>query len=1117
MFGGIGILLVLLFAFLLLLPYFINLEPVKERILAFISQKVGGQANFQRVDISFFPHPKVVILQPSLSITGKVTGSLASATVYPQILSLLRGKIQICRIQIEAPNITLPLPERLREKEERSKTFSPAVIGELVTPLVALMESDWPNLTVRIEKGRLNLLEASQSIFWFQDIKATIIFPPERLEIELTCQSNLWEDIHIKGWLDARKLKGKGRIDLTGLRPNLVTSYLSPLLPLGVGDSRIDLQVSFETDGQRTLQAEVKGSIPYLTLHRGNEKWVIKGGKLKGSFQMEGNKTAVSLTEFNVDDPRVEITGKLDIDSAAPFIRVELEGREIEVTSMRKAALALAGDVPLVQEIFEIVKGGKIPLLTFQTHGRSMDDLGKIDNLFIRGNMVEGKVFLSEAMVGRKGLSFGLDEVKGEVIFSKGFLEGKSLEARWGEKIKVKEGVLRLGLEGRDIPFHLEANFEVDLAQILPLLKKLAKDENVLKEINLIQEIKGKARGKWILGERLKAIKVTVDVHEINLVTRYAKIPYLLEIQSGQVSYDGKKVGIRNLNVKLGRSSLSGFAARFDLKAEPYLEILSGKSAIFMDEIFPLLSSWDKFRDVKKDLKSLKGAVAVSNLDWKGPLFHPEKWRFRIAGKVENLSAEYALLPGSLSVPGAKFEITPERVSLSDARMRILDASFRAAGVLQDYQQNLRHLNFTFNGDMGSQFMEWISDQIHLPEKFRVRPLSISQARVIWDRNGKTSLTGDIAGKAGPRIFIDMFYQAGAFSIKHMRVQDEKSQATLALALQKREFRLDFRGNLEKTTLDQFLLKNQIFTGSLKGDFRAHILMDQPLRSTAQGKLQGTRLDYLLPLPVPVLLNQISLDAARQKIKVESASCTWDDQPFVLNGDINFSGEGLLLNLKVSADGFKWKKVGKELKKEDQKKDSRKTENQKIDSPKDKKAQLPPVRGKIGVELKYFEYEKYTLQPLYADLLLDPDGMKVIVHEANLCGISMPGVIKLDLPDISLDFQVVSRDQELKASLECLVGNPVGITGIFDVQGKIAARGKPEDLVQSLQGNFDFGAKRGRIDRESLIVHTPIHEQKMGVKLGDTFWGMCTLINPLDWSQNSTSILQAASRADFPN
>ncbi len=50
-----------------------------------------------------------------------------------------------------------------------------------------------------------------------------------------------------------------------------------------------------------------------------------------------------------------------------------------------------------------------------------------------------------------------------------------------------------------------------------------------------------------------------------------------------------------------------------------------------------------------------------------------------------------------------------------------------------------------------------------------------------------------------------------------------------------------------------------------------------------------------------------------------------------------------------------------------------------------------------------------------------------------------------------------------------------------------------------------------------MAVPTTIHEQKMGVKLGDTFGGMCTLINPFDWSQNSAAIRQADSRVDFPN
>jgi hypothetical protein len=792
-------------------------------------------------------------------------------------------------------------------------------------------------------------------------------------------------------------------------------------------------------------------------------------------LSMEGDKTEVSLAHLILEDPRIRLAGKLQIDSTAPFLKVEIEGKEIDLISTGQAVSSLLGDAPPVQKILEVVRGGQIPLVTFQAQGRSVDELGKLENLFIRGNIREGRAFISEEMVGVQGLNFELEGIKGDVTLSKGLLEAKNLEARWGEKVRVEEGLFRWGLAGEGGGFHLEATSEVDLAPIPALLKKLVKDENVLKEIELIREIEGRVRGRWVLGETLKAIGLKVDVREINLAARYARIPYPLGIQGGQVSYDGEKVGITRLNAKLGKSSLSGLVARLDLKAGPQLEVLSGESAILLDEIFPWLSSLEKFKGVAKDLKSLKGTIALSHLEWNGPLFDPEKCRFRIGGEVENLFVDLSLLPGPVSVPGAKFEITPEKVSLSDARVGILDASLRAEGVLHDYQQGLQHIDFTFQADIGSKIMEWVWDQVRLPEKLRVRPLSVSQAHVAWDRNGKTSFTGDIAAKEGARIFIDMFYQPEEFTINRMLIQDAESTAALALALQKTELRLDFKGNLEKTTLDRILVNNEIFTGWLKGDFRAHVPIDQPLRSTAQGKLQAAGLDYPLPLPVPVTLNQFSLEAAEKKIVVESASLTWDDSHLVLKGDVNFSVEEFLLDMEVDADGLNWEKIEKELKKEDQKKDGQKTEKQtsrkqEIDSPKNKNAQLPPMKGKIRVKLKYFEYGKYTLKPLYADFLLDPDGIKVVVHEANLCGISVPGVVKLMLPDISVDFRPVSRDEQLKESLECLLRKPVGMTGNFNFQAKIEGRAKPQDLLQSMQGNFDLEARKGQFYREALVI-----------------------------------------------
>jgi hypothetical protein len=142
------------------------------------------------------------------------------------------------------------------------------------------------------------------------------------------------------------------------------------------------------------------------------------------------------------------------------------------------------------------------------------------------------------------------------------------------------------------------------------------------------------------------------------------------------------------------------------------------------------------------------------------------------------------------------------------------------------------------------------------------------------------------------------------------------------------------------------------------------------------------------------------------------------------------------------------------------------------------------VKGKVKVKLKYLEYGKYTLEPLYADFLFEPDGMKVVIHEAELCGISMPGVVKLKLPDISLEFQPVSRDQELKKSLDCLLKKPVGITGSFNFQGKIESRAKPHDLLKFLRGNFELDARNGKFERESTLIKalTVLH-------IADIFFG----------------------------
>ena len=112
----VGVLLVLLLAVQLVVPKLINLESIKGKILASVSEKVGGEVKCGKVGLSFFPYPHAVIDQISLSIPGKVSGSLDLLGVYLKLLPLLRGKIQIEEVELKSPEFKLTFPEKNDEK-----------------------------------------------------------------------------------------------------------------------------------------------------------------------------------------------------------------------------------------------------------------------------------------------------------------------------------------------------------------------------------------------------------------------------------------------------------------------------------------------------------------------------------------------------------------------------------------------------------------------------------------------------------------------------------------------------------------------------------------------------------------------------------------------------------------------------------------------------------------------------------------------------------------------------------------------------------------------------------------------------------------------------------------
>jgi hypothetical protein len=1056
-------LFILLLVALLLLPQVINLEPVKQKIQRHVSQLIEGEMQYQRADLTFRPQPRVVIHQARIAIPDKAIVSMERLTIVPQVIPLLRGKVRISLVQAERPAVALDLasgiPKKEKPKEEPLRLFS-RVMAETIAPLLGFLESKAPHLTILVEKGQFTLTEARQPVFWFRDIQVRAQLPPDRLRVDLTCQSNLWGNISIAAQLGTKDLNGTGNIEVTDFHPHVLLNYLAPATPSLFGDSRGNLRISLKVDQGRAFQGKIQGSSPYLTFQQGGKKWVLKGKALDGAFRWQDDQINFILTELRLENPRIRLSGELFIDPAAPHIRLEIAGREVDVSSVREIALGLAGKVDVLQTVFDIVREGEIPYISFQTRGRSPADLGQLKNISLRGNMVGGRIFLSESLTGLKGIPLDLRDAGGEVILSRGILEGKNLAAQ-GEKIRVSKGLLRLGLEGERAPFHLEALADVDLAQLPPFLKKLIGDQTFSEEMDRFQELRGRTRAKLILGETRQSIRPQVEVQELNLSARYDRIPYPLQIESGQAVYGGGKIEVKNLNGAIGKSSFSGITARIDLAGTPNIGVSSGKSVIWLEEIHAWLTSLEKFKAPLQDLKSLQGAMALSFMSLQGPLTQPEKWDFRIRAEVERLAMEASMLPGPLVVRAAQLDVTPEKIILQDSQVNLLDASLKVSAGVHGWQQGWNGLEGTFQGNLGAHIMGWAFTYFRVPENLRIRaPLAIRQTRVGGDRRGEIQVQGDLRWPEGPSVAIDLLYNAETLAVNRLLMEDDQSQADVVLKFQQKELLLHFKGHLEKSTLDRILVKNEFLRGSIRGDFQSRIFIDQPLRSTAQGKLKGVDLGLVLPLKGPLIVNDFSVDADKGRVHVESAALRWDDRHLALGGWMDFSPDGFHLDMDVSVDGLEWAKIEKILK----------TGDQKTEPVKDARTQIPPLRGRIGFKITSFEYDRFTWRPLDLEITFLPEGLKVAVREAKVCGISTPGTVQAASGDMALDFQPLAKNQDFPSTVGCLSGRPFLMTGNLNFYGRVKGRGQSKDLVQSLQGPWEMEAKDGRIYQDPMAM-----------------------------------------------
>jgi hypothetical protein len=1045
--GCIALLSILLVAFVLLLPYLVNLEPIRDKIEALLFQQVGGRVEYQKIDLFYFPRPGVKAHQVTVSLDEKVAGTAKSVQVYPEFTALFEGKLRVARIEIESPDVTLRFPIESAEVKQGPEGTALKELEEIVARVAAIV----PRLKVVMKDGRLILVKGSQTVFSFSNINANMAGPPRKPKIEITCRSNLWERMSAKATINPLDLNGQGHIKISSFRPHLLSDFLSPDFPLKVTDSELNLNLSFETKGQGVFQTTLEGSISKLTFKEGNQETFIRGKRFQGAFQIEGEKIDISLGELNLEYPRLILSGKFKTDREQSLLALEVQGREIDVTSTREVTLRLAKKIPVMNTIFDIVREGRIPLITFQSHGRRMSDLDDTERFTIQGKILDGKISIPVGEPGGDREDFTLVKAAGEVVISRGILEGRNLKAQWKNQ-QLQDGKLRVGLEGEDAPLHVEIAVETDLSLLPPLLNRVIKDRTFLEEIARLRQMEGRAKGKLVVGESLKSIGVKVDAQEVNLVVRHDQIPYPVTINGGAVSFEGERLSVRNLSGRVGTSSFSGLTGRIGFGREPPIEISSGNPVISLEEIYPWLSAYESVRGALKNIQSVKGKVTLSGMRLSGPLMRPGKWDFETAGELEDLIVSTSLLPEPFAVSSGKFNLSPQKIGIADFQTKFLSASLNVSGALYDYQRGLEGAELSLSGRVTPKDVQWLSDTLGLEPKVQLRSsVGISRVELSWRKGADVGLRGDLAVQNGPEISLDVLRHSNGIKINRLVIRDGLSDASIGLDVKGRAIDLTFSGRLSEKTIGTIFTQFQSRDGWVRGDFQAHIDVNQPVVLVAHGKMELNHFSLPSEFGRPLEIDEIAVNARGDRVTVERSNFTWGGKRLALSGDVSFSEKRILLALDLFAESI------------DVKSDLDTVREILSREKKGGKDEGLQVQGTLRIRTKSLLYDRIAWMPFDAEVMFDPHGVEVVVREASLCGISTPGSVKIANDNFSLDLRPFSESQELQSAFRCLLDQEMRVKGDFDLKGRIVAQGKPEDLIRSLKGNVELQSKDGHL------------------------------------------------------
>ena len=1031
---------------LLGLPRLADSDAVRRALERRISALAGGEVHYDSLSLSFVPSPRAELRNVTLRVEKSIDARMPALEIAIAPLALLAGEVRITALRATGPAITV-------QWAPDSGRSPPTADRAAIKDALAALGRDLHDASIEVTGARVEVVAAGERLLSITELALAATLSSRSIEATASGATDLWRKAQGRLRIAPDTLAASLQLEIQGLD---AARALPAHGALAIRRGTVDARVDATTDGRGSVRGTLGATAPQLVVGRGERELDLGRVRLVLEASRDSEALAVSLRELELGNLVSGATGALRArpDGTAPAI--ELRVPTLDVARLNGAAAAIAGDIDSVRATAAILTGGRVGGLAVTLNAPDLSALA--DSTGLR---VEAKVEAATVSVPAAGIT--ARDVAGHLAVAGANLSATELAGRIGNG-SFQAGTVALQLAPSVSLRELRAAVDVDLADALPVVHRLLgqKPHPVLSDI---EALAGRATGSVAYDLERGRPRYEFDVATIVANARYRPLPFPLEVSAGVLRYANQRLAVRGVSGRVGRSQVNALTARFAFGARSELASASADLVVVLDEFYPWLAAQESVRPVLRGIDSATGTLAVQLIRAAGDLADPAALDVEVALAPAQVRIVAPALPGPLTLDGGKAALASRVLHLERLGAALLDSRVIASGNVRDFASASPHFDVSLvDAAAGDSGIEWIRARYQLPLHAVPRaPVRISggQVDVTGSGRGPWSVRGGIELAAEAHAELDLAWGDGAFDLRRFALKDAWSDATVSLRRSEGAADVSFAGNFDNRTLQRVLLHPPTRDGAMRGDFRGVIDLDRPQRSTADGTLEAENVDLLERWGLPVIMERLRVEASGSALRVADSVLDVAGQRLALAGTIarreaTYAVDGQVsgAHLDPAALLAAFAPAGAK------------------DGPAPAAAAWKlPVEGRVRLSADSLMLGRHLVRSVAAVASLAPQRVALEVTEARFCGIRVPLTAVFTPRHAVVDGKASAKGEPLEPAASCLAGEPIGITGRFDLEGTFTAQGAPAALADAAQGSFHATAQAGRVQQLPVVGH----------------------------------------------